>query len=167
MSDSLTPIDLREIITMSVSTGGAPCKESPGGARRVLEQQSAERARGLPQLQRPEQPQQQPGRAAGVFLPHLLPPCYGAGVANRSSARLLRAFPPYRHGQRFRQWPPTKVCGPRRRVLDGAGESRPHGRREPCPSATNRIGAPPGRRPRGASLRFYPPAQEPSEFGHH
>jgi hypothetical protein len=124
-------------------------------------------ARGLPQRQRHEQPQQQPGRAVGVFLPHLSPPCYGAGVADRFAARLFRALPPYRHGRRFRHWLPTKVCGPRRRVLDGVGESRPHGRRECCPSAINKTGAPPGRRPRGASLRFHPPAEKPSELDHH
>jgi len=41
--------------------------------------------------------------------------------------RCERAHRHRRQGRRFQHWPPTPVCGPRRRVEDGAGESRPHG----------------------------------------
>lgn len=52
-----------------------------------------------------------------------------------------------RHGTRCRYRPPTTVCGPRRKVKNGAGEPRPHGWHVGRPLATNKIGAPPGREP--------------------
>jgi hypothetical protein len=94
----------------------------PGGARRLLEQQPVQRARRLPQLQRARQPQQQRRFSAGAGVPHLGPPSTA-----RDKTRCERAHRHRRRGWRFRHWPPTPVCGPRRRVEDGAGESRPHG----------------------------------------
>jgi hypothetical protein len=58
---------------------------------------------------------------------------------------------PFGHGQSFRNWPSITVCGPRRRVEDGAGESRPHGGSSDTPSGIYKTEAPPGREPRGAS----------------
>jgi len=74
---------------------------------------------------------------------HTLVPLRRRGVKTRCE----RAHRHRRRGWRFRHWPPTPVCGPRRRVEDGAGESRPHGWSSDCPSGLYKIEAFPGCKP--------------------
>jgi hypothetical protein len=70
-----------------------PLGNAPRGSRRVLEQQSAQRARGQPQQQPPEQSQQQSGFSVELRVPHLFSTAMAqAGVA--LSAGLLRALQP-------------------------------------------------------------------------
>ena len=101
---------------------GPPVDVRPGGARRVLEQQSGQRALGEPQQEQPEQPQRQHRVSGVVLVPHL---------SASSRARCLPVprgwFGSDEELCRFRSCPPTTVRGPRRGGKDGAGRSRPHG----------------------------------------
>jgi hypothetical protein len=112
---------------------------SAGGAGRLVEQHTRQRALGLPQRQPPRQSQQPHRVPGGAWLPHR------AGL-RAPVPRLGRAR------QRSRKCPPTAVGGPRRgicgwrRRVPAARTAREGARRR---SHTDR-GAPPRREPRGA-----------------
>ena len=143
------------------SAGGAACGLPAGVARRGVEQQPWQCARGVPQQQSPGQPEQRKRFSVCFLVPHLRSPFQGEGyhaltlgsAGLRGPSRARPPGPQGRQGRCFRCCPPTMVCGPRRRYRDGAGKSRPHGRAPVSraggggewASGTYRIEAPPGR----------------------
>ena len=150
---------------------GAPCERTACVARRFLEQQRGQRARGVPQQQHPRQSQRQHRFSGGVFVPRLASPFYGpvplrGAAASASRPRGTGSLPeaPADHGWRAE----AKAPRWRRAVPPARRHPRsPRGRGEPT-SGAYRTEAPPGcAAPRGASTcRAHPAAEQPADLGH-